>query len=60
MHCETSEEKRQLTRYRCKLGTNIKGDLKEITCASVEWIEDPQTKVRRWAEGDTVIFGEFC
>jgi hypothetical protein len=54
-----SEEKRQLARHRCRIRTNIKGDLKEMRCAGVEWIKDPPQKVNRWAKGDTVIFGEF-
>ena len=43
------EEKRPLGRPRCRWEDNIKMDLQEVGCGSIEWIELAQDR-ERWRE----------
>ena len=50
-----SEGKRTVGRSRCKLGDNIKMDLKEVGCGGMDWIDLAQNRDRWWALVNSVM-----
>jgi len=49
------EEKRALERTRRRWEDNIKIDLQEVGCGSIDWIELVQDRDRRWALVNAVM-----